>query len=113
MIYNKLTAFLYDDIFLNFLPLDSKKANLSYTNRQKEFQYKRKLKIYFLHLTLLMQTVNYILFGFKNQKFQFDSNRLVNYLAVILMILFHYWNNRSLGLFNWVTLLQLVYIENQ
>ncbi len=45
-----VTDFIYDDIYLNFIP-NKKKSNLElYKNRKDEFEEKRKLKLYFLIL---------------------------------------------------------------
>jgi hypothetical protein len=54
IILKKTKEFIYDDIILNFLPLKSKLSRQDFKFRKEEFKLKRKIKIYFLWITLII-----------------------------------------------------------
>ncbi len=82
----KVSDFLFDDIYLNFIPSKKKVFLESYKDRKVEFQQKRKLKFYFVYLLMILQAANYIAFNLEDGSLKFNLLRILNYVGLILVV---------------------------
>ncbi len=109
--FNMINEFIYDDIYLNFIPKKQNFKSEIYNYRFEEYLEKRRVNIIYFMIGTLFVLTNYFTNAIDNNNWSFDKVRLMTLLGNIISLLFNFCNKKSIELFNFGIFLLLLSIE--
>ena len=109
--FNMLNKFIYDDIFLNYFPKKQKFKSEFYKYRFEEYLEKRRLIIFYFIIGIFLVQTNYFTNVIDNKNLSFDKVKLISLIVNMISLLFHFFNKKSIELFNFGVFLLLLSVE--